>query len=49
MCNEIESALVREGDDEQEALVVLIEIGKIQIRVIAAYGPQENATKKIIL
>ena len=45
ICNDIESTLVREGDDEKEALVVQIEIGKIQVRVVVAYGPQENATK----
>ena len=46
VCNDIESTLLREGDDRQEALVVQIEIKKSQIRIIVAYGPQENAAKE---
>ena len=44
--NDIESTLVREGDDEKEAIVVQIEIGNKEVRIIVAYGPQENAKKE---
>ena len=43
---EIESTLLREGDDDIEALVVQIVIEKMPIKVIAAYGPQEGALKE---
>jgi hypothetical protein len=42
---DIESALVREGDDDVEALVVQVVLGDISVRIIVAYGPQENAKK----
>ena len=40
-----ESTLIREGDDDTEVISVLVVIGNIPIRVIAAYGVQENALK----
>ena len=40
---EIESTLVREGNDETEMLSVQAVLGKIPVRIIVAYGPQENA------
>ena len=43
---EIESTLVREGNDDIEALVVQVELGIISVKVVAAYGPQENALKE---
>ena len=41
---EIESALVREGNDETETLSVQAVLGKIKVRIIVAHGPQENAS-----
>ena len=43
---ELESTLVREGNDQIEALVVHITIEKFPIRIVTAYGPQENETKE---
>ena len=43
---EIESTLLREGNDDIEALVVQVVIGKLPVRIIAAYGPQENSQKE---
>ena len=43
---EIESTLVREGDDTIEAIVVQVFIEKLGIKIIVGYGPQENATKE---
>ena len=40
----IESTLVREGNDLVEAMVVQTVLGKIPVRIIIAYGPQENAS-----
>ena len=40
---EIESTLIREGNDETEMLSVQAVLGKIPVRIIVAYGPQENA------
>ena len=42
---DVESALVREGDDIIEAMVIHVEIEGITIKIINAYGPQENADK----
>ena len=42
----IESILIREGDDIIEAIVVLVMIATIPVRIIAAYGPQENANNE---
>ena len=41
-----ESTLLNSGDDDTEAISVLVVVGSIQIRVVAAYGVQENATKE---
>ena len=43
---ELESTLVREGNDQIEALVVQITVEKFPIRIVTAYGPQENETKE---
>ena len=43
---DIESTLVREGNDVVETLVVQIVIEKLPIRIVVAYGPQENDTKE---
>ena len=43
---EIESTLVREGNDLVEAIVVQVVIGKLTIKIIVGYGPQENAPKE---
>ena len=40
-----ESTLLNEGDDETEVISVLVVVGKIPIRMIVGYGPQENALK----
>ena len=40
-----ESTLISEGDDETEAISVLVIVGDLPIRVIVGYGPQENASK----
>ena len=40
---EIESTLVREGNDDVEVLVVEINLNVISIRVVVGYAPQENA------
>ena len=43
---DIECALVREGNDDIEALSVQTVLGGIPVRVILGYGPQENANIK---
>ena len=43
---DIESALVREGDDEIEAIVIHVKIGEMTAKIINAYGPQENSSKE---
>ena len=42
---DLESTLVRDGNDDVEALVVEVVLGKLPVRVITAYGPPENALK----
>ena len=42
---DIESTLIREGEDGVEAISVKIVMKEIEIRAITAYGPQENALK----
>ena len=39
----IESTLIKEGDDEVEIIAVQTVLGKIPTRIIVGYGPQENA------
>ena len=46
VANDMEATLIREGDDEVEAISVKIVIGDIPIRLVVAYGPQENAKKE---
>ena len=43
---DIESALVREGDDEIEIIVIHVKIGELAVKIINAYGPQENTSKE---
>ena len=38
----IESTLVREGDDKLEVISVQVVLGKIPVRLVVGYGPQEN-------
>ena len=47
VAKEIESTLIREGDDNTELLSVQIMVGDMPIRVITGYGPQENANLNI--
>ena len=42
----IESILIREGDNVIEAVVVLAMIANIPVCIVTAYGPQENANKE---
>ena len=42
--NDTEPIWISEGDNEVEVLVVEISVSEMQIRCIAAYGPQEGAT-----
>ena len=43
--NNIESTIINEGDDETEMLSVKLFVHKMTIRIVTAYGPQENAKK----
>ena len=43
---DLESTLIREGNDDVEALVVKVVVDKIPIRTVLAYGPQENSKKE---
>ena len=43
---DIESTLVREGDDNIEAMVLQVVLGTIPVKLVVAYGPQENALKE---
>ena len=40
--NNIESTLIREGDDSTEVLSIQIVLGNLPIRIIVGYGPQET-------
>ena len=42
----LESTLISSGDDDIEVISVLVIVGDMPIRVIAAYGVQENASKE---
>ena len=42
---DLESTLIREGDDETEAMAVKVVVGNLAVRIINAYGAQENASK----
>ena len=42
---DLKSTLVKEGENDTEALSVKIFLEDIEIRVLTAYGPQENALK----
>ena len=39
---DLESTLIREGDDDTEAIAVQVVVGKLPIRCVLAYGAQEN-------
>ena len=39
---DLESTLIREGDDDTEAIAVQVVVGKLPIRCGLAYGAQEN-------
>ena len=41
----LESTLIREGDDDTEAISVQVVFDEISVRTVLAYGPQENALK----
>ena len=41
-----ESILINYGNDDAEVISVLVKVGNIPIRVIVAYGVQENAPKE---
>ena len=38
----IESTLIREGDDELEVISVQVVLGDVPVRIVVGYGPQEN-------
>ena len=40
---DLKSTLIKEGNDETEALSVKVFLEEIPVRAISAYGPQENA------
>ena len=42
----LESTLFNSGNDETEILSVLVAVGNVPIRIIVAYGVQENASKE---
>ena len=39
---DLKPVLVREGDDETEALTVLIEVNKLKVRLVVGYGACES-------
>ena len=41
--NDIESTLIRDGNDKTEVISVQVQLGIFPIRIIVAYAPQENA------
>ena len=43
---DLESTLIREENDFTEAISVQVTVGELPIRVITAYGAQENYTKE---
>ena len=43
---DLESTLIREGDDQTEVMAVQVVVGELSICVINAYGPQENSIKE---
>ena len=42
---DVDSTLIKEGDDETEAISVKVFLKEIEVRAICAYGPQETASK----
>ena len=49
ICKSFDPVLVYEGDDDIELLVVQGTIGKLKVRFINAYGPQEDDTSERIM
>ena len=43
---DLESTLIRDGDDDVEAMAVQVVVGTLPIRVLLAYGAQENDMKE---
>ena len=41
-----QSTLIREGNDDVEAISIKVVAGKVSIRTVVAYGPQENSKKE---
>ena len=46
MNRDLESTPISEGGDDAEALSVKVFFNELSVRVISAYGPQENALKE---
>ena len=44
--NELESTLIREGNDETEVISDQIVVNELPVRTVLGYGPQENAAKE---
>ena len=40
-----DSTLIKEGNDETEAIAVKIFLKEMEVRTVCAYGPQETASK----
>ena len=45
---DFQSTLISEGDEETEAISVKVFVKQFSLRVVTAYGPQENAIKEKI-
>ena len=44
--NDLKSTLIKEGDEDTEAISVKVFFKELSVRAISAYGPQENAIKE---
>ena len=44
--NDLKSTLIAEGDDDTEAVSVKVFFNELSVRIVTAYGPQENAIKE---
>ena len=42
----LESTFINEGDEETEVMSIVVDVGKVRIRVLVGYGVQENAPKE---
>ena len=45
---DLEPVLISDGGDENEILVVQANLGNQEIRIINAYGPQEDEVEKFL-